>query len=150
MADKRKSHSAFDAVAWEVPVYKIGNKPFDQIASKAQQIVAIRQVIAIDLAAIFCCMCHSLSPPHSGIHSDYFTIATLSGGVNGLTRNFPVLCISSVFCEKACEKFPKMCLTVRGKAIIIRVNFNPMPNTPNALIGIWFGPPPMVQRGRSC
>ena len=94
-------------------------------------------------------MCHSLSPPLSGIHSDHFTIATLSGGVNGLTRNFPILCISSVFSEKPCEKFPKMCLTVSGKAIIIRVNFNPMPNIPNALIGIWFGSPPMVQRGRT-
>ena len=137
-------------MAWGVPVYKIGNKPPDPIASKAQQIVAISPVIAIDLAAIFCGMCHSLSPPLSGIHSDYFTIATLSGGVNGLTRIFPILCISSVFYEKPCEKFPKMCLTVRGKATIIRVNFNPMPNTPNALIGIWFGPTPMVQRGRSC
>lgn len=31
--------------------------------------------------------------------------------------------------------------------IIIRVNFNKRNDTRNALIGIWFGPPPAVQRG---
>lgn len=129
---------------------EFGNKPPDPLASKAQQIVAIKQVIAVDLAAIFRGMCHSLSPPLSGNHSDYFTIAILSDGVNGQCSISFILYILSVFRKKPCEKFPKMCLTVGGKAAIIRVNFNPMPNTPNALIGIWFGSSPMVQRGRSC
>ena len=53
------------------------------------------------------------------------------------------------FRKKPCENSENV-LDSREKAAIIRVNFNPMPNTPNALIGIWFGSSPMVQRGRSC